>query len=173
MPPTDGGRGQIAMGEQPFPEVFLGATTAGIAGCCHRQPVRPPRDVGGAGLRGRGSLALDAALKERHRRSGSRLSAVCAHHGWWTVLPDPDAGQAGGGAGLLRAGHPRQPRRGPTRHRRVDLRPARSAGGKRATGGRFRTQVITKACTADQPCTRSTSTPASSSTSIATRGRTR
>src|SRR5262249_29235642 len=40
------------------------------------------------------------------------------------VLPDPDAGPAGVRAGVLRTGHPRQPRHRPPGPRRVDLRPA-------------------------------------------------
>ena len=40
------------------------------------------------------------------------------------VLPDPDAGPARVRAGLLRAGHPRQPRHRPPRPGRADLRPA-------------------------------------------------
>ena len=54
------------------------------------------------------------------------------------ILPDPDAGPAGVRAGLLRAGHPRQPRHRPPRPGRAHLRPAVAAPGARAPPrGRF------------------------------------
>ena len=70
----------------------------------------------------------DPAAPVHRRRPGRRLPLRPVDPAG-RVLPDPDARPPGDRAGLLRAGHPRQPRHRPPRPGRTDLRPPRSDAG--------------------------------------------
>ena len=92
-------------------------------------------------------VAGDPAEPVHPRRPGRRLPVPPVDPAG-RVLPDPDAGPPGDRPGVLRAGHPRQPRHRPPGPGQPDLRPARSSDAGRApTPGRFRTRVITEGVT--------------------------
>jgi len=107
----------------------------------HLRPARTRPDRHAAA-----QVAGDPDAPIQPRRPGRSLPLRHLHPAG-RVLPDPDAGQAGGRADLLRTGHPRQPRHRPTRPGRVDLRPAADAPRETTDPGRFRTRVITEGVT--------------------------
>ena len=76
----------------------------------------------GADRRAAAQVAGDPAAPVHRRRPRRRLPLRHLDPAG-RVLPDPDARPAGVGAGLLRAGHPRQPRHRPPRPGEPDLRP--------------------------------------------------
>ena len=94
-------------------------------GAGHLRSARP-----GADRRATTQVAGHPAAPVQRGRPGGRLPLPGVDPAG-RVLPDPGAGPAGVRAGVLRAGHPGQPRRRPTRPGQPDLRPpAQSAAGR-------------------------------------------
>ena len=92
-----------------------------------RRPAADLRPAGtGADRRAAAQMAGPAAAPVHPGRPGRRLPLRHLHPAG-RVLPDPDARQARVRAGLLRAGHPRQPRHRPPRPGQPDLRPPADA----------------------------------------------
>ena len=113
-------------------------------------PAALQRDLRPAGTRADRRAAAQVAghpAAPVHRRRPGRRLPLRHLHPAGRVLPHPDARQAGVRPGLLRAGHPRQPRHRAARPGQPDLRPAADAHRHRGHPGRFRTRVITSGVT--------------------------
>ena len=134
------------------------AATAGIAFTAAGQRVRLLR---GPGPRCSGSatgstpaddrrlaaqVAGSAAAPVHRRGPGGRLPLRHLDPAG-RVLPDPGAGPAAVRPGVLRGGHPGQPRPRPARPGRAGLRPADHPQGPPPDPGRFRTRVLTDGVT--------------------------